>query len=913
MKERNCLILTQYRNGDLYNDFIGKYYHFPATKSKNYLKQFKNFPIEFVYYEPEKKGKGEFYGYGKILTPPFLDKKTKGYYFVEISNYKQFSSPVYFKNRDGYVLEKLKNEKTYNYNNSVRKIDPKLLDELCLDGGIQLNFEADAHLVQVLGEQLIASERVGILELVKNAFDAGASTCDVRIEKVPELQKIPSSIYEFNQYEGPVVIVSDNGSGMTRDQIELGWLRPASTIKTNVKERLKREREQAAKAGKLTAYENLLKSIKSENKGRIPLGEKGVGRFACHRLGKNLIIRTKIKENDYEYVLKINWDDFNVYDEAYKNLDDIKVTLTRELPSRDYGVDGSGTQLIIYGGRDGFQLTDEEIREINRTILKLNTPNPSPDSQIPPFKATFSCPQIKNLDEAIIYKKYDPVLKVYGIVDDFGFFEFDYSFDPPYNIPLPSFKKSEKLDLKKIQKDTWLLLKNGKRLWRKPVCGQFYIHLDVWIRDNPWMSNADSDFKKYLEEYGGISIYRDGINVFPAEWGAETDWLGLRQRQIKQTRRMSYYHMIGNIELAQTINTDLIDKTNREGLIKNNAFRDLKDLVTSIVYYVENDYMGKRDEYKILSGDLAREPKVLGSFSTQSSKIISNINKNYDLALDSYKLFEDIKELGDISERKGKLIEISKSLSNLSDNLEQIQEVQDLLTEQAGFGLGIAVAIHEITKTTSNFYYGILEVIKTGRLNNAKLEELTDTSKVLESELLRISPLRALRNEKPILFKVSDSIKYVYSVFQRKLKALNIEFSYNDMEDFQIIARYGALNQILTNLMDNACYWLDNPEFEARRIQVKINQNERTVIFADSGPGVAESILPYLFQPGYSLKYPPSGLGLYICRHYMNLMKRRGEIYLAKEKDRIEQFSGAQFLLDFSNVNSKKSEQDETD
>ena len=73
MKEenRNCLILTQYREGDQYNDFIGKYYHFPSNKKKNYLAQFSNLPIEFLYYEPEKHGKGVFYGYGKITKKPF--------------------------------------------------------------------------------------------------------------------------------------------------------------------------------------------------------------------------------------------------------------------------------------------------------------------------------------------------------------------------------------------------------------------------------------------------------------------------------------------------------------------------------------------------------------------------------------------------------------------------------------------------------------------------------------------------------------------------------------------------------------------------------------------------------------------------------------------------------------------------
>lgn len=909
MEERNCLILTQYRKDSDYNDFIGKYYHFPATDKKNYLNQFASLPIEVVYYEPDKKGDGVFYGYGKITKPPFVDKKTPDHYFVEISDFKLFSKPVSFKDEQGEILEKTHNTEFYNYNNAVRKVRPQFLDELCLDGGILLNFKADAHLVQVLGEQLIASERVGILELVKNSIDAGASYCNVKIEKVPNLPEIPETLYEFNEFEGPVIIIEDDGSGMTKEQIEMGWLRPASTLKTNVKERLKREREKAIREDKLETFENYLKIIKAENKGRIPLGEKGVGRFASHRLGKKLIIKTKIEENNYEYVLKIDWDDFNLLDGSHKDLDDVKVTLTRQAPSRDYGSKGSGTQLIIFGGREGFELTENEIKEINRTILKLNSPNPNPNSKTPVFKASFFCQQVKNLDEEITYKKYDPVFRIYGIVDEWGNFDYEYSFEPPYNIPLASFdRKDQKIDLKTIDKKHWFKIENERKLWRKPACGSFYIHIDVWYRDKPWIGNTDDEkeFKRYLEDYGGLSIYRDGINVFSAENGTETDWLGLRQRQIKQTYRMSYYHMMGNIEIDQSTNIDLIDKTNREGMIKNRAFTDLTELVKAVTYFLEIDYIGKRDEYNNLSGDLVREPKALKGFPKQSAKIISNINANYDIALDRYKLFENIKELGDISERKGKLVDLSKSLNNLEDNLKQIQEVQDMLTEQAGFGLGIAVALHEISKTTSNFYYGVLEVLESGKFEKLKLEDLKDTSQALESEILRLSPLRALRNEDMIQFKVSKSITYVLSVFKRRFKALNIDFDFNHDQDFEIKARYGALNQILTNLFDNACYWMDKPEIIDRKIRLRIDASDRTIIVADNGEGIHDSIMPYLFQPGYSLKFPPSGLGLYVCKHYMNNMKKRGDIYLAKNRDRIQGLNGAQFLLDFSKVISNE-------
>ncbi|THD32437.1 MAG: sensor histidine kinase [Flavobacterium johnsoniae] len=898
---RNCLILTQYRDGDTYNDFIGKFYHFPANDNKSYLSQFDQLPIEFVYYEPTK-GKGEFYGYGRITKPPFEDKREAGHYFIEIDEYKPFSNPVSYKDEDGNIREQLYSPETYNAQNAVRKTTSKFIDEICLDGGILLNFKADAHLVQVLGEQLIASERVGILELVKNAFDAGASYCNVTIEQVPNLIDVSESLYRFNDFNGPVVVIEDDGNGMTREQIEKGWLRPASTLKTNVKQRLKAEREKAASRGQLETFESFVELLKKEHKGRIPLGEKGVGRFATHRLGKHLILKTKIVENDYEYILKINWDDFNSEGGIPKDLDSIGVSLSRQAISRDYGERGSGTQLIIYGGREGLELTEEEIKEINNTILKLNSPNPNPSNPRQEFHASFTCVQVKHLDSQLPFERNDQVFRIYGIVDEDGIFEYNYCFTPPYNdrIPLNGFEReNEKADLKKLNTDYFLKEIDGRRLWKKPKCGAFYIHLDVWYRDTPWIEKSDK-FLDYLKDYGGLSIYRDGINVYPAEWGAKYDWLGLRQRQISQAKRISYYHMIGNIEIEQSNNIELIDQTNREGMIINSAFLDLKELVKLIVQkIVEVDYIGKRDELNKLTGGLVREPRVLSEFSKQSAKIISNIHDKYDVVTDPYLLLE---ELGDISERQNKLIDLSKSSQNLQKNLDMMVEVQDMLTEQAGFGLGIAVALHEINKVASNFYYGILEVIKRGQFDQVKFEDLKNTSMALESELLRISPLRALRNEKDSKFNVSESIEYVKSIFQWQFDKLGIGFSYNKDEDFAIEARYGALNQILTNLIDNACYWLNDPDLYNKEIRLQLNSSDRTIIVADSGSGIADSILPYLFQPGYSLKEPQSGLGLYVCKHYMNLMKKRGDIYLVKERDRIPEFYGAQFLLDFSKV-----------
>ena len=138
------------------------------------------------------------------------------------------------------------------------------------------------------------------------------------------------------------------------------------------------------------------------------------------------------------------------------------------------------------------------------------------------------------------------------------------------------------------------------------------------------------------------------------------------------------------------------------------------------------------------------------------------------------------------------------------------------------------------------------------------------------------------------------------SVQERELKKnhINVEFQGNT-EGFDIYARYGAVIQIFTNLMSNSIYWLNSKEANSKKVIIKIDNEHKTIIFADDGPGIHSSILPHLFKPGYSMKIPRSGLGLYISQYYVNEMK--GTINnISNDKYRIENMQGAQFLIDLS-------------
>ncbi|MCK0143000.1 sensor histidine kinase [Aliiroseovarius sp. F20344] len=898
-ERRPCLVLTQHReNRSEYNDFIGKFYHFPATSKKSYASQFNELPLEFVYYEPQADGgKGEFFGYGVIEKEPFEDKQNPEHFFVEIASFKPFGSPVPHKDEDGKLREA--DNPHYNYQNAVRKIPSKLLDEICLDGNVQLNFTSDAHLIRVLGEQLIASEKVGILELIKNAYDAHATHCKVTIENSDFLPQDTSPDYQFGGYEGPVIVIEDDGIGMDRNTIEKGWLRPASTLKTNIKERLKLERAKAAERGALPQFEGIVAEIKRANKGRIPLGEKGVGRFATHRLGRFLELTTKTANNDYEFVLSIDWDQFDRYSDRGVDLSEIGVGLSRRPESRDYGDSGSGTRIVIFGGRDGFRWDQEKVSDLSRSINQLRSPNPNPKAAQSAFEAKLLVPQVPDLEDQAPSDP-TPVFEFVGLVDDFGKLDYTLTFKPPKSVPMPESEISEVYDLKAANKGFW-----RGREGERTECGAFFLSLNVWYRVSPWITGPDKDaFTKRLDRFGGISIYRDGINVFPAEWGADVDWLRLSKEHIKKGKLLSYYNLFGNVEIDQATNLALTDKTNREGMIENEANADFVELIRSVLKtVVENQFIAKRDEYTSLTKDVVRTPSALRDYAKQSLTVHKSIDTNYPVDEDPFAILETIGKTPE--ERVDGHRNLTRSLRNLQQSLDLITEQQEMLTEQAGYGLAIGASIHEINKITTSFFYGINEVLKKKTPDREKLEQLKDTSSSLRNELKRLSPVMALRGEKRREFPVINAVGLAIDNYRSRLAKRDITIDFDQTKSFDVYTRYGAVVQVFSNLLDNACYWLESEDIRRRRISIQVDEENRSILFADDGPGIHEAILPHLFLAGYSMKVPRSGLGLYISKHYMQDMK--GDILcLESPKLRDGEFHGAQFMLDFNKVPKRK-------
>src|SRR5690348_9091011 len=105
------------------------------------------------------------------------------------------------------------------------------------------------RLLTHLGDQLIRDANLAVFELVKNAYDADATSCDVVLNSITD-----SSLAS--------IVVQDNGCGMDAKILRDVWMVIATNFRT-------KQREQ---------------DIRTKRFGRFPLGEKGLGRLSIHKL-----------------------------------------------------------------------------------------------------------------------------------------------------------------------------------------------------------------------------------------------------------------------------------------------------------------------------------------------------------------------------------------------------------------------------------------------------------------------------------------------------------------------------------------------------------------------------------------------------------------------------------------------------
>jgi len=128
-----------------------------------------------------------------------------------------------------------------------------------------LYFTIDSHLLHELGERLVGRPYIALAELVKNAYDADANHCEIKIC-------------------GDEIQVWDDGHGMTFEEFRDFWMRIGTTNK---------QVEQTSR------------------RYRRPLtGSKGIGRLAVQFLGKNVeVVTTSTSDGGERLDASVDWEE----------------------------------------------------------------------------------------------------------------------------------------------------------------------------------------------------------------------------------------------------------------------------------------------------------------------------------------------------------------------------------------------------------------------------------------------------------------------------------------------------------------------------------------------------------------------------------------------------------------------------
>jgi signal transduction histidine kinase len=669
-----------------------------------------------------------------------------------------------------------------------------------------------ARLLRTFGDELISSETVAVIELVKNSYDADATKVWIRFHEPLEVDK-------------GMIEVIDNGHGMSLDTIQSAWMEPATLLR-------KRNRF-------------------SEKLGRKVLGEKGIGRFASSRLANSLEVITRRSEMDDEIRVVFDWSDFDKED---KYLDEIKIgwerrkpkeicpggtiyNLWKEIATPDDSELKNGTILRMTGLKTDWG--KEQFEKLRTDLSRLVSPyfGEKEEKAIPDFEIILKLPEkYQAFSETVqppeIIKK--PYFIIKGDVDDQGQYRLE--------IDIPSKEIKE-------EKTGSFLVREGE----KPTCGPFNIEIRVWDRDTESLKKLETsglsiqDIRRDLDAVSGITIYRDGFRVLP--YGEpKNDWLRLDIRRVQNpTMRLSNNQIVGAVFITSKDNPILRDQSNREGIMEGAAFGDLKELIEEVLALLETRRRKEKPKRK----------KVVerGLF------IEFNLSKIKDYI--SNKHPGDIELLKVVTEKE----------KDLENRVVEVEEVISRYRRLATLGMLIDIVLHDgrapLAKIINTAYLGEREtwnLVKDAKEYRSEMRGYFNTvlnqSDVLSILFKKIEPFGGRRRGRPARIYIESVINKAFSVFNTEIEQVGVKveplLSLNEVrvDDAEI-------QEVIVNLLDNSLYWLKKVPKDKRFITVKVNridESELEIIFSDSGPGVDEGVKEMIFEPYFSTK--PNGIGL---------------------------------------------------
>lgn len=692
-----------------------------------------------------------------------------------------------------------------------------------------VRFKPRARLLLQLGDQLIKNESIALVELVKNSYDADANIVNIYMENVDDPSK-------------GIIIIEDDGFGMSPEIVENVWLEPGADFKSL-----------------------LIKHNKPSPKyKRLPIGEKGIGRFGVHKLGGTIELTTRAKGCNEVYV-KIDWSEFD----SYKYLNEVPIKIIERNEPLLFKGTKTGTTILISNLRKKWERGIA--REVKRSITALASPFEENDS----FKPSFEILDKPGwFDDLLDWKDVIDfsLFKFKITIEGSSIVKFEYQFTP-WSSMTKLYPRTVTNDDAFIENFTTLRFSSNEENaseinnLSKYKIGRVVFEGYVFDQDPFVLKMGVSDkegFKKYLKSNGGVRVFRDKLRVY--DYGEqENDWLGLDNRRFQQpAKRISNNILLGAVSLRRNESSDLIEKTNREGFVENPAYFALRSALLHAIDLVET--CREKDKRKL---------REYYGPTPKSSPVMSTLGEAKKYAEEKVKP-DEVK------------IQIIKYFNKIESDYKTIS---DNLLKAAGAGLSMSVVVHEVEK----IIYEVEKVLKAEKGSERVLNLVKHLSSLIDgyAEIIR---------------KSSQTSESLIQIIDQSL--FNTEFRLN-AHKIEIIKEYknfkgkskikiakNLLIGTIMNLIDNSIYWLDQRGFKAlekkekftKKIFIGIVEEEKylNVVVADNGTGF---LIPTddITEPFVSAKPGGMGLGLHIANEIMEAQKGRlvfpdvGDYELPKE------------------------------
>jgi signal transduction histidine kinase len=474
-------------------------------------------------------------------------------------------------------------------------------------------FKTRARALDLLGRQQIAGIPTAINELIKNAHDAYADKFDIDFLRKDNL-----------------LMLRDDGLGMTKDEFETRWL----TIGTE---------------SKLANKKTTLPPIDPSKPVRPIMGEKGIGRLAIASIGKQVLIISKAKLRDKNCPIVVAFINWELFELPGINLEDIAIPVKNfeNLPNKE-DIEKIKNEVIVSLNNLLKQnvISEDDYSRIKKSVHSFTTNPQLLNSElvgnfefsentggtffyISPVNETFvfDIEGEKDTKEATAIEKMligfhntmtpnhpKPVIDITfrdykgdagtytNIIDKEEWFtpdEFELA-DHHFHGEFDKFGQFRGM-VKIYGEKTYDHIVNWKdNNFRETNCGEFKINL-AYLQGELKSSRVDTENYSVIrakgDKFGGLYIYKDNIRILP--YGdSDYDYLDIEKNRSKKasTGFFSYRRMFGVIELSSKNNSNLVEKAGREGFIENRAYRQLQAVLKNFFLQLAADFFDEKGE-----------------------------------------------------------------------------------------------------------------------------------------------------------------------------------------------------------------------------------------------------------------------------------------------------------------------------